>query len=301
MKVKHKEIKFISLTALVLLFSLHLKASEQVLDDQEILNVENLYKNTPSVRKTETKPIDDASNSSPAEVENTNTSIPAEVETPVAESKKAEQKVENLTDLNKLSSFREISVIQKKYLPKTERFQLYTGLGMTTNSPWFLNLGVKINLGYHFTESFGVEFSGMFLSNSEREVAKEIREYNGLQPEKFVNTKNYVGLDLMWVPIYGKLSMLNNRIIPFDMYFSAGAGSSSTNSQEGNVPTMHIGTGQIFAISKSMAFRWDYSWTMFQATEVQSSSSTTAPSKNSYNDLILTAGLSFFFPEANYR
>lgn len=218
---------------------------------------------------------------------------------PVEAPRAPEQKIENLTDLNKLSPFREVSVIQKKYLPKTERFQLYGGLGMTTNSPWFLNLGAKINLAYHFTESFGLELSSVFLTNSEREVAKEIRENNGVQPEKFVNTKGYVGLDLMWVPIYGKLSMLNNSIIPFDMYFTVGGGTSNTNSQEGSVPTIHVGTGQIFAITKSMAFRWDYSWSMYSATPVDSGG--TKSSKNSYNDLILTAGLSFFFPEAKYR
>jgi outer membrane beta-barrel protein len=298
MKVNGFDIKFIFLAALMLT-GFQLKAADQVLDDQEILNVENVYKNAPSVRKTETKPNQEAA----AKTEDqTGKAETASEVAPVEVAPKVEQKIENLTDLNKLSPFREISVIQKKYLPKTERFQLFAGLGMTTNSPWFLNMGVKLNLGYHFTESFGVELSTMFLTNSERQVSKEIRENNGLQPEKFVNTKSYVGADLMWVPIYGKLTMLNNRIIPFDMYFSAGMGSSSTNSQEGSVPTMHIGTGQIFAISKSMAFRWDYSWTSFQATPVADSLATaSAPQKNSYNDLILTAGLSFFFPEANYR
>jgi len=297
MKVNHLKIKFLLLPSLIL-SAVGARAAEQVIDDQEILNIENLYKQ-PSVRKTEPKP----------EVKPDESANPiaqpsaAQAEAgPVEVAPKPDQKVENLTDLNKLSPFREISVIQKKYLPKTERFQLYTGLGMTTNSPWFLNLGMKVNLGYHFTESFGIEASGVFLTNSERQVVKEIRDNNNVQPEKFINTKSFVGVDVVWSPIYGKLSLLNNRIIPFDMYFSAGAGTSSTNSQEGSVPTFHLGAGQIFAISKSMAFRWDYSWTMYQATPQADASATSAvPQKNTYNDLILTAGLSFFFPEAKYR
>lgn len=298
--MKVKGLKFIFPAALMALLPFYTQAADQVLDDQEILSIENIYKTAPSVRKTEPKPAQPTATAPGA----TETAAPpvTEVTTP-AEEKVLDQKIENLTDLNKLSPFREVSVIQKKYLPKTERFQLFTGLGMTTNSPWFLNLGVKVNLGYHFTESFGLELSGMFLTNSERQVSKEIRENNGLQPEKFVNTKSYIGVDAMWVPIYGKFTLLNNRIIPFDMYFSAGGGTSNTNSQEGSVPTFHVGTGQIFAISKSMAFRWDYSWTMFQATPEADSTLTagTSAQKNSYNDLILTAGLSFFFPEAKYR
>ncbi|MBC7466999.1 MAG: outer membrane beta-barrel domain-containing protein [Bdellovibrio sp.] len=300
MKVQPSDIKSILLAAVLTVVGAQSKAADQVIDDQEILNIENLYK-IPSVRKTDPKPVEAKTPSTSATTESVNTvTPPADINTmPVETVKVPEQKIENLTDLNKLSAFREVSVIQKKYLPKTERFQLYTGAGMTTNSPWFLNLGVKINLAYHFTESFGVELTSMFLTNSERQVAKEIRENNGVQAEKFVNTKSYVGADLMWVPIYGKLTLLNNSIIPFDMYFAAGGGTSSTNSQEGSVPTIHVATGQTFAITKSIAFRWDYSWSMFSATPVDSG--TTKASKNSYNDLILTAGLSFFFPEAKYR
>lgn len=305
MKVQPLDLKSILLMTVLTVVSLQSKAADQVIDDQEILNIENLYKAPPSVRKTDPKPVDAKTPSTSATTETVNTVTPITQSSdinvmPVETVKVPEQKIENLTDLNKLSAFREVSVIQKKYLPKTERFQLYTGAGMTTNSPWFLNLGVKINLGYHFTESFGVELSTMFLTNSEREVAKEIRANNGVQAEKFVNTKSYVGADFMWVPIYGKLTLLNNSIIPFDMYFAAGGGTSSTNSQEGSVPTIHVGTGQIFAITKSLAFRWDYSWTMFSATPVDFTT-TSKSSKNSYNDLILTAGISFFFPEARYR
>ncbi len=274
-------------------------AEEQTIDDQDIVNIESLYNKTPPPTQRPTY-----QEAKPAE---------SSVNPVVEEQKKAQEinqvqeqikkdKIERLTDLNTLAPFREISVIQKKYLPKTGRFQFYAAGGMTTNSPWFLNLGAKINIGYFFTETLGVEVGGMFLSNSERQVSKEIRENNGLQPEKFVNTKSNLGADLVWAPIYGKVSFLNDRIVPFDMYFSAGAGTSSTNSQEGNNTTFHVGTGQIFAMGKSMAFRWDYSWYMYQATPVADKSLTAGKSEsNAYNDLILTAGLSFFFPEVSNR
>lgn len=207
----------------------------------------------------------------------------------------------SISELGRLSPFNDISMIQKKYLPKTERFQIYTGLGLSTNAPWFLNVGGRINFSYNFAEKFGVEASAMFLSNSEKDAAKEIRENNNLQPERFILTKTGILLDFVWSPIYGKIATLDQDIIPFDMYFSFGGGTAGTNSTEKNVPTGHIATGQIFAISKGMAFRWDYSWLIYQATPVPDSITTSAPVKNTYNDLIFTAGLSFFFPEAKYR
>lgn len=258
--------------------------------EQEVINVENLYKTN-----VEPAPVQEpAANQISQQEQQEQTEIKNSVDV-------QNSKVKSLTDLNRLAPFSDISVIQKKFLPKTGRFQLYTSGGLTTNSPWFINLGVKANFGYHFSESFGIEASGLFLSNSEGESAKEIRSNNNLQPDKFVVTKYNMGADLIWSPIYGKITNLENEIIPFDMYFSFGGGMSGTNSQEKTVPTFHVGTGQIFALSKAMAFRWDYSWSVYQATPVADIASTSAPSKSTYNDLIFTAGVSFFFPEANYR
>ena len=268
--------------------------SEQVqsLDDQEIINVENLYKNNPkSVVK-------------PQKLTPNETVSPQEQKAQLEIKKNMDVqkgKVKGLTDLNKLAPFTDISVIQKKFLPKTERFQLYSAGGLMTNSPWFNNLGIKISLSYNFIESLGIETSATILSGSEAQSAKEIRSNNSLEPDKFIFTKNNLMVDLVWSPIYGKITNVDSVIIPFDMYFSFGGGFSGTNGQEKTAPTIHIGTGQVFALSKAMAFRWDYSWSMYQATPVEDVASTNAPAKSNYNDLILTAGISFFFPEANYR
>jgi len=274
-------------------------------DDLDVINLDNLYKNSPppqqvpvnrdpqpqSQSQTSTLPADIAPNPSDDQTQTQQPHL-----------KHEDQQIMNeLKDLSRLVPFRDVSVIQKKYLPKTGRMQLYGALGLTTNTPWFNNYGARLGFSYYFTEGFGLELSGMFIASSEREVAKEIREYNHLRPDQFIYTKGYYGLDLVWIPIYGKLSYIDDRIIPFDMYFSLGGGLSNTNSQEGNVPTFHIGTGQVFALSKSWAFRWDYSFNVFQATPLQDANATTTASKGSYNDLILTAGISFFFPEASER
>lgn len=265
-------------------------------DDLEVINLEDLYKK----QDTNTATPEATSPSRATVIEPTNEpeeSVRAEM-TPT---KKEEARLNELKDLNQMVPFSEISVIQKKYLPKTERFEFYVGLGLTTNTPWFLNYGGKLDLSYNFTEIFGIGISTLFLTSSERQVAKEIHDNNGLTADQFIYTKGYYGLDLKFSPVYGKISYLNENIINYEMYFSLGGGISSTNSQEKDVPTVHLATGQIFAISKSMAFRWDYSINLFQATPVGTSTSGAAMEKNLYNDFVLTAGLSFFFPEAGYR
>lgn len=254
--------------------------AQQALDDSDIISVEGVYTNQPVAK--ETKPAK-------------NEELPAQL-------KQNAQSVDvkNLTDLNRLAPFSEVSVIQKKFMPKTQRFQLFAAGSVMTNTPWYNNVGAKLNLSYNFTETIGLELNSMFMTNGERESTKEIKEAHNLLAEQFIYTKSYVGLDLVWSPIYGKISNLNDTIIPFDMYFSLGGGTSATNSQEGSNATFHFGLGQIFAITKSMAFRWDYSFNTFAATPVATATSG-SPEKSNYNDLVLSAGISFFFPEASYR
>lgn len=262
------------------------------LNDQDVVSIEELYKTNPPPQQLKAPPVVANPSTTPEEQK--------QIDNIQSSPDYQNSQVKTVSDLNSLAPFSDISVIQKRYLPKTERFQVYGALGLTTNSPWFLSAGGKVNLAYHFTEKWGVELSGMFLSSSEKDSSKQIRSNNSLEPERFVLTKSHLGLDLMWAPIYGKITSLNNEITPFDMYFSAGLGQANTTAQEKNVTAFHIATGQIFALSKSMAFRWDYSWYMYQATP-QVDTLATVPEKSSYNDLIFTAGVSFFFPEAGYR
>lgn len=265
---------------LVALLAAPLAQAQQSLDDEDIVSVEGMY-STPPVKETKQE-----NEALPSQLKQTNQQQPAEVK--------------DLKDLNRLAPFSEVSVIQKKFMPKTQRFQLFAAGTVMTNTPWYNNIGAKLNLSYNFTESFGLEINSMFLTNSERESTKEIKEAHNLLAEQFIYTKSYVGLDLVWSPIYGKISSLDDTIVPFDMYFSLGGGTSSTNSQEGSNATIHVGLGQIFAISKSMAFRWDYSFNTFSATPVVTATSG-SPEKSNYNDLVLSAGISFFFPEVSYR
>ncbi len=200
--------------------------------------------------------------------------------------------ISDFSGLGSLAPFKEVSVIQKKFLPKTERFQLFGGLTMVTNDPFFLTVGLAGKASYFLNESWGVEFNYFGLTTSERQSTKEIRDL-GVATENLVYPKSYYGLDAMWIPIYGKISWINQRIIPFDLYFSGGYGQTQTQSGE-NAGTIHLATGQIFALTKATAVRWDFSWNIFSATDIEGNTS-------SFNNLFLTVGMSWFFPEATYR
>jgi outer membrane beta-barrel protein len=217
-------------------------------------------------------------------------------ETPVVEK---DEKLEDFSGLGKLAPFSEVSVLQRKYLPKTGRFQFYGALTNVVNDPWFMGLGVDARGAYHLTEAWGVELQGVFLSNSKRQSVDDLDKQHGVKTDSIISAKGYYGASILWNPIYGKMGLLNKRIIPFDMYFSLGGGTTTVDGGTGGT-TLHFGLGQIFALSKGMGFRWDFSWNNYSA-KPNASATTPAPEAQAFNTLMLSAGVSFFFPEAKYR
>lgn len=223
------------------------------------------------------------------------TPMPTPAPTPVTNQTNTVQ-VKGVADLGKLEAFEDVAVIQKRFLPRTQRFEFFIGPTMVLNDAFFLNFGGNGRFAYHFSERYGVEAVGTYLSTNERQVTTDLREKRAVRTRSFVTPQTYMGLDFKWSPVYGKMTWMNRRITPFDQYFSLGLGMTGTN-QNTTEPTLHIGTGQIFAQTKGIAWRWDFSWHAFQAT------STVEPkaSASLYHNLLLTFGASFYFPEASYR
>lgn len=227
--------------------------------------------------------------------------------------KEKEKTPEEIEDLKRLETFSNIAVIQKRYLPKTKRFEFYAAGGTNLNDAFFVGNGLNARLGYNFTEKWGIEGMYTYIQNSNRDVTNTLLQ-KGVTTEGSVSTDSYYGVDIKWTPIYGKYAYFNEKIIPFDLYFSFGVGKTdpriAASSTGGNISsvtspyTIKVGTGQIFAITKWMAFRWDMSFHMIQAkTETRDATTNALVSQGNSmnNNLFLNVGLSFFFPEANYR
>lgn len=206
-----------------------------------------------------------------------------------------EVEVERLTDLGRLSSFSEVSVLQKRYMPKTGRFQFFGGLSLVVNDPWFLGTGFNGKVSYGLTEAWGIEVGGVLLTSTQKDAVKSLSQEHSVDTSVISYTKSYMGADIVWTPIYGKLTLFNRQFVPFDMYFSGGAGTSTiSGGATSSAPTFHVGTGQIFAFSKSLAFRWDMSLNNFTAKQTDGSTT-------NFNNLFLTLGMSMYIPEAKYR
>ncbi len=198
-----------------------------------------------------------------------------------------------LAGLGKLAPFSDIAVITKRFLPKTHRFEFFPNFGLIMNDAFFSDLVVGGRLGFYFNENWGIEASAISISTSNKSVTSELQNV-GVQTQSLSTVNSFFGADAKWDPIYGKVAFLNNSIIPFDFYFSGGIGVTGTSGSSG-APTIHLGAGQLFALAKWAAARWDISWYGYSAT------STINNSTSFFTNLHATIGMSFFFPGAEYR
>lgn len=230
----------------------------------------------------------------------------------VSEEKPPEVKVNKLENLNQLKTFEDVAVIQKRYLPKTQRFEGNFNAAANINDSFFSAYGLGAGLTYNFNEKFSAEFVFKWFSVSNSKASNQLLE-RGIVTNGMVATEMFYGVDLRWTPIYGKFSYFDKKIIPFDHYFSIGlgqtqleAGSSTSNTNIrvealDDPITLRISTGEVFALTKWMAFRWDVSWHFMQPEVRTTRNATSTVTDDLQNNLFLSFGLSFFFPEAKYR
>jgi len=192
----------------------------------------------------------------------------------------------------------ETIVLQRNYLPKTERFQVFGGMSFLPTDVFYKTLGLQLRGAYHFTETWGVELMTLFLGSTRSAELNDVESkqcINGVCPnvESLVSPKNYYGLDIYYNSIYGKAAFDSRKIIPFEVYFTGGFGKMSTATSQ-NLTTLHLGMGQLFAVSRSNALRLDLSLLSYNSLTVSGDSQLT-------NNLLLTIGYGHFMPEAQYR
>ncbi len=209
------------------------------------------------------------------------------------------KEVSKVSDLSVLAPFQDIAIIQRRFLPKTKRFE-FSGAGLiNTNNAFFNQLGLAARMAFYFQEKIGIEGTYMFLDSSERPITKGLKKERNIQTDSLVAPEAYYGVALKWAPLYGKMAWLGEKIVPFDLYIAPGFGVTKTALGKSH-STFGVTAGQLFALSKRSGLRWDISWNFYQAETIPTAT-TGASEKQNHSDLILTVGYSFFFPEATYR
>ncbi|MDX9721543.1 MAG: outer membrane beta-barrel domain-containing protein [Myxococcota bacterium] len=143
---------------------------------------------------------------------------------------------------------RVIRTLQKRLFAKFARLEFTGFLGIVPNDPFVFYMPIGLRVDYHFNEAFALEFASSFLGcftgdvsgDQERgieqgclRIASDLK--NELISEKGERTRiNTItlldqqvarfGLAAMWSPFFGKVAVMNDSLVHFDVNLVGGAG-----------------------------------------------------------------------------
>ncbi len=190
-------------------------------------------------------------------------------------------------------SFHDSVIIQKNYMPKTQRFQVFGGLSYAANDVFAKTYGAQLRAGYYFSEKWGVEATAFFLTSADAQEKKDLGDVQTLAVQNLITPSSFLGLNAYFSSIYGKMAFEDRKIIPFEVYQTLGAGQLTTNPNS-NTTAFFLGVGNLFSISQDSGLRADLSWFFYNGK-------TSTGATISANTIFVTFGYGRMLPDAGTR
>lgn len=123
--------------------------------------------------------------------------------------------------LRELESPGAVSAVQDRAFRM--QHELGLSIGLLPQDAFYKGLTVKGAYGFHFTDSFAAEGYFSYSYNLSTGLRQQLERDFGVLPTAFDEVQFFVGSDLMWKPLYGKLSVMNRWVLHGEMYLLAGA------------------------------------------------------------------------------
>jgi len=179
----------------------------------------------------------------------------------------------------------DVEVVQNRLYSKSGRISLQPTFGTVSSDPFLSVKSGALSLGYHFSESFGIQAVGRKYFVSKSSYQKELEEglTAGAAAKANVNApRSYLGGEIMWSPLYGKIS-LGGGVTHYDAHIFVGAGVTDT--ETGKLFTPSVGLGPQFYLGKSVALNVDYRLSYYKETipEQVLTSSKTAGERDNFS------------------
>jgi outer membrane beta-barrel protein len=203
-----------------------------------------------------------------------------------------------------------VTVVRKPFL-KQRRIQLLPTWGVTMNDNIIRHMQLAVSLNYFLTDVLAVGIEGQYYVHTLREpydlVARQARRL------PTVNQYNYgAALNFNYVPIYGKFAILDDAIIHWETFFTAGIGVTESEviprdpalqPFKNFLITPNVGASMRFFVSKWMTVDFgirDYIFVdKFEAAsrmEVSGAAAKDNADSALINNVIFQAGVSFWIP-----
>lgn len=141
-----------------------------------------------------------------------------------------------------------IKSVQRKAFIKRNRHEISATLGLSLNDAFYQHFLAGGSYAYHVLDAFALEahFKGFFAS-PRTDAVRVVRATQVATPTPDLTAPILTShLEAQFSPIYGKMSLMSEAIMTYDLYFSAGMGMAYTDTGAHLLGTFAIGS-RIFA------------------------------------------------------
>ncbi|MEZ4316552.1 MAG: outer membrane beta-barrel domain-containing protein [Myxococcota bacterium] len=230
----------------------------------------------------------------------------------------------------------EPNAIENRFFLKQSRFEIAPHLGYVPNNSFSKRYVGGLILNYHFSETLAVGADITYSPDLGKNDLKQLvgilldRAYNASganvefqQPLDKVTLSAAFGLN--WAPVYGKINLIGETVLNFDLYVFAGIGMVSKTdyfaqydenvvdvrvpndvvilAPAGNeveiAPT--IGLGQNYFLNQLLAVKIDAKASFFIDNTPQYDPTVPPDGNRLYNNFIASVGIAAFFPKMKPR
>lgn len=153
----------------------------------------------------------------------------------------------------------DVGVVQNRLYTKKSKVEVQPFLGLISSDPFLSVKSLGATIGYHLSEDFSLNVVGWKHSVQDSDAMDRLQKDITIGVPSSANTnepKWFLGSELAYSPLYGKLSLAGSAIIYYDAHLLGGVGM--TNTETGKYVTPFIGVGQQIYLSQSVAIRLDY-------------------------------------------
>jgi outer membrane beta-barrel protein len=122
---------------------------------------------------------------------------------------------------------------------KDGRVDVTAALSTIPNDDFIAYFPLGLRAGYHFSESFAVEASFAYALQNPSDLTtflKEDPQISLKEAEIQEKIDMFYNVAVLWAPIYGKVSVLGNKLTHFETYVGLGAGVFHTTTKDANNP-----------------------------------------------------------------
>ncbi len=184
-----------------------------------------------------------------------------------------------------------IKAVPKKRMLKRGRLELVPYAGASLNDAYYQHLSAGASLIYYLHDAFGLGVSADFMYLHARTHNLDVvRQTFTSVPAVFELPRLLTHIDAYWVPIYGKVSLFDSKIIHFDLYTTFGLGLAFAGDR--HPPAANVGVGQRFVLGDWLALHFEVRDHLFIDTQEVDQ----IPRSDIQSYVMFTAGLSLFVP-----